>query len=91
MASIVTATLAAFPEVPHRVFFSMRRTGEAARARQVAMFVAREHTPLSYPQIGRALDRDHTTVMLGASRIAELIAAGDPISQRVEQVRRMVR
>ena len=88
LASIVTATLAAFPEVSYRDLFSMRRPRMAVRARQVAFFVAREDTGCSFPQIGRRFGRDHTTVMYGASVIANLIAGGDAIAARVAQVRR---
>lgn len=33
------------------------------RMRQIISFVARDVTLDSYPQIGRAMDRDHTTVL----------------------------
>jgi len=34
-----------------------------AHARQVAMYLCRELTDMSYPQIGRLFDRHHTTVI----------------------------
>lgn len=44
------------------------------RPRQVAMYVAKAVTPRSYPEIGRAIGgRDHTTVIHGVRKIAELI------------------
>ena len=42
---------------------SRRRARHIARPRQVAMYMARELTPKSLPDIGRIFDRDHTTVM----------------------------
>jgi chromosomal replication initiator protein len=42
---------------------SKRRTQDLARARQIAMYLAREMTGASLNQIGRALgNRDHSTV-----------------------------
>lgn len=60
-----------------------KRTKEVALARQVAMYLAREEVGASLPQIGEALGgRDHSTVVYGCARIAELVqsdlaAAGD--------------
>jgi hypothetical protein len=45
-------------------------------ARQLAMRVAREMTGKSYPEIGRAFNRDHTTV-IHACEVTEGMATGD--------------
>lgn len=43
---------------------SARRSREVARPRQIAMYLARELTACSYPEIGRRFgNRDHTTVI----------------------------
>lgn len=47
------------------------RTREVANPRQCAFFLARKHTKLSYPQIGRGYGRDHTTVLHGVKRWPE--------------------
>lgn len=50
--------------------------------RQVAMYLLRQETDLSFPQIGRLLGgRDHTTVMHGYEKIARQ-ADSDPTLQR---------
>jgi len=52
---------------------SNRRPRDVALARQVAYYLARELTPLSLPSIGRRFGgRDHTTVLHGIRKIAEL-------------------
>lgn len=55
-------------------------------ARQVAMYVAREHTMMSYPQIGRALGRDHSTVVHGRDGCAARMLADPRFARRVERV-----
>jgi hypothetical protein len=50
--------------------FSERKWQPLAQARQEAMRLIRDVTDLSYPQIGRIFDRDHTTVM-HACRVEE--------------------
>jgi len=49
--------------VPQSEILSPRRTPRVVRARQLAMFVARDLTPLSLAQIAREFDRDHSTVL----------------------------
>ncbi len=54
---------------------SDRRAREIARPRQVAMYLARNLTPKSLPEIGRMFgNRDHTTVMHALRRIEQLRA-----------------
>ena len=48
------------------------RSGQISRARHVAMYLARDLTEASYPQIGRAFGmRSHTTAMHGHDRVLE--------------------
>lgn len=70
-----------------------RRSRRLARPRQVAMLAcANLATHASLPQIGRAFRRDHTTIMHGIRRAAELVAEHpdlralyDAIAERVTQ------
>jgi chromosomal replication initiator protein len=57
---------------------SQRRGRAVARPRQVAMYLARELTPLSLPAIGRMFARDHTTVLHAIVTI-EAIMRNDPV------------
>ena len=57
-----------------RELIAHKRHLNANMALHVAMYVAHEYTASSYPEIGRALSRDHTTVMHGVRKIARLIA-----------------
>lgn len=60
-----------------------------ARPRQVAMFLAKQHTSRSLPEIGRKFGgRDHTTVMHGVRRIEELMVTDSQIADDVELLRR---
>ena len=60
---------------------SARRTARVAWARQLAMYLARQHTGASLPVIGdRFGGRNHTTVMYACRRAAQRIAS-DPEAQ----------
>ncbi|MGF1550475.1 MAG: chromosomal replication initiator protein DnaA [Sphingomonadaceae bacterium] len=57
---------------------SARRAREVARPRQVAMYLSKQLTPRSLPEIGRRFGgRDHTTVIHAVRQIEKLRAA-DP-------------
>ena len=48
---------------------SKSRLGRLVVPRQVVMILARHFTRLSMPQIGRALGRDHTTILYGVRKL----------------------
>ncbi|MFC1961309.1 helix-turn-helix domain-containing protein, partial [Chloroflexota bacterium] len=65
-----------------------RRTKKIATARQQAMYLAREATEASLPQIGAALGgRDHTTVMYGYNKISELLESNEEVRRDMKQLR----
>ncbi len=64
-----------------------RRTKAVALPRQVAMYLARELTDSSFPEIGQKIGgRDHSTVMYAHGKIGELIAAGGDLKEQVDAV-----
>jgi len=70
---------------------SPRRARNVARPRQVAMYLAKQLTTRSLPEIGRRFGgRDHTTVMHAVSRIAELMQQDTAFAEDVELLRRML-
>lgn len=69
----IQKTVADFLKIKVADMYSKRRPAHIARARQVAMYFAKELTQKSFPEIGEAFGgRDHTTVMHAVKRIAEL-------------------
>ena len=52
---------------------SSRKTAQLALARQVAMYIARETTDLSYKMIGEHFGRDHTTVLYNVNKIEKFL------------------
>ena len=52
---------------------SNRRTAQLALARQVAMYITRETTDLSYKAIGQAFGKDHSTVLYNVTRIENFL------------------
>ncbi|WP_264481286.1 chromosomal replication initiator protein DnaA [Acidisoma cellulosilyticum] len=70
---------------------SARRARNVARPRQVAMFLAKQLTSRSLPEIGRKFgNRDHTTVMHAVSRVSGLMEGDSAFAEDVELLRRML-
>jgi chromosomal replication initiator protein len=71
---------------------SERRTRAVARPRQIAMYLCKQHTTRSYPDIGRRFGgRDHTTVLHGVRKIDSLLATDEQIARDVEALTRKLR
>ena len=71
---------------------SARRARAVARPRQVAMYLAKQLTPRSLPEIGRKFGgRDHTTVMHAVRKIEELRATDPQLNDAVELLRRILK
>ncbi len=70
---------------------SARRARAVARPRQVAMYLAKQLTSRSLPEIGRKFgNRDHTTVMHAVARVTDLINRDVAFAEDVELLRRML-
>ena len=66
-----------------------KRLRTYARPRQVAMYLCKQLTSRSLPEIGRRFGgRDHTTVMHGVRRIEELKVTDGQIAEDLELLRR---
>jgi len=67
---------------------SSSRAARVSWPRQVAMYLAREHTGASLPSIGAEFGgRGHTTVLHACRRTAERVAADPEASQTVRELR----
>jgi chromosomal replication initiator protein len=57
-----------------------------AFARQVCMYLARKRLRLSFPKIGWAMERDHSTVIHGVRVIENALAFQDVVSRQVGEI-----
>ena len=79
---------AEFYKLELRDFQSPQRSRRVARPRQVAMFLARELTMRSLPEIGKRFGgRDHTTVLHACRRIAALCEEDGTFKEEVNFLR----
>jgi len=67
------------------------RSRTIARPRQIAMYLIREETGASLPQIGAMLGgRDHTTILYGCERIVDLIETDTSLRREVVTLRQQL-
>ena len=68
---------------------SPRRSRSLARPRQIAMYLAKQYTTNSLPDIGRKFsNRDHTTVIHAVKKIDELIKKDNEIKESVIEIKK---
>jgi len=67
---------------------SGRRSKEFVHARHIAMYLAREYTTLSFPQIGRAMNKDHTTVYYVANKMAKRGRGATKVNRDIAAVKK---
>jgi chromosomal replication initiator protein len=83
--------VAAHYNVKYAEMSSARRARAVARPRQVAMYLAKQLTSRSLPEIGRKFGgRDHTTVMHAVKKIEELKSLDTGFADDVELLRRIL-
>ena len=68
-----------------------KRVRTIARPRQIAMYLSKQLTPRSLPEIGRRFGgRDHTTIMHGVRKIEELMSTDSQLSDDLQLLRRLL-
>ncbi len=68
-----------------------KRLRTIARPRQMAMYLAKQLTSRSLPEIGRRFGgRDHTTIMHGVKKIEELMTTDSQLSDDMQLLKRLL-
>ncbi len=86
----IKRTVAAYYNIRLTDLNSVRRTRTLARPRQIAMSLAKELTRHSYPEIGAAFGKDHTTVLHACRKVAELRREDDRLKEDYENILRQL-
>jgi len=68
---------------------SPRRSRSLARPRQIAMYLTKQYTTNSLPEIGRKFsNRDHTTVIHAVKKIEELSKNDNEIKHSITEIKK---
>ena len=71
----IEAVVAAFFGITPADIHSSRRTHTVSVARMIAMSLGRRHTRMSFPEIGRFMGKNHSSVVLAVQRLDKVLAA----------------
>jgi chromosomal replication initiator protein len=87
----IIEVVAQFYNLETKVLLGRRRSKDIVTARQMAMYLAREETGASLPQIGRALGgRDHTTVLHGHGKIHAQVEEDDRLRREMLAIKELL-
>jgi chromosomal replication initiator protein len=77
--SDIEASVSTFFGITPADIHSSRRTKTVSAARMLAMFLARRHTQMSYPEIGTFMGKNHSSAVLAVQRMEHLLAKGQEV------------
>jgi chromosomal replication initiator protein len=89
-AAIIDAVAVQFG-IEREKLLGRERSKDVVLPRQVAMYLIREETNASLPEIGNAMGgRDHTTVMYGCDKINDLMEQDDKLRRQIMFIRQQL-
>lgn len=71
LAASILEEVASYYKIDESDILGKSRKAVPAKARQATMYLLRQHTDMSLPEIGRKFGRDHTTVVYAVNKINE--------------------
>lgn len=87
----ILKTVAAFYDIKVSDIKSKRRTREISTTRQIAMYLCREHTKSSLPEIGRQFGgKDHTTVIFSHKKISNNLKENNDLQGSIREILNLI-
>ncbi|CAA9376807.1 chromosomal replication initiator protein DnaA [uncultured Nocardioides sp.] len=90
-AALIVAQTAAYFGISLEDLTGPSRGRHLVLARQISMYLCRELTSMSLPQIGKEFGRDHTTVMYANGKIKDLLAERRAVFNQVSELTNRVK
>lgn len=81
----------AFYKVSDKDLKSSNRAHNVAFARQVAFFLIKQFTDLTFQDIGKQLNRHHSTVITSVQKIEKLMISDREVSEEIDVLSKMIR
>lgn len=90
-SSVIIDSVSRYFKLSVEDILSKKRTKELVFPRQISMFLCRNLTNMSYPDIGKAFNgRDHTTVMYACDQIAKQVETNPDLKQIMDELKKNI-
>ncbi len=76
--------------IPQQDLISAKRSKEIVRPRQIAMYLCRVMTTDTQEMIGRAMGRDHTTIIHGIDKISKELETDQSLQNTIEILKKKI-
>ncbi|MEK9627849.1 MAG: chromosomal replication initiator protein DnaA [Nitrospinota bacterium] len=87
----ILKTVASYYDIKVSDIKSKRRTREISNTRQIAMYLCREHTKSSLPEIGKQFGgKDHTTVIFSHKKISNSIKENNDLQSSIREILNLI-
>ena len=77
--------------ISHEEMTGKKRERRINNPRQIAMYLSREMTPASFPEIGKKFNRDHTTIMNGVDNIEKKMKENMDFYNEIQTLTEMIK
>lgn len=76
--------------ISHADLIGRKRSANIAHARHMAVYLCRNMIDIPYSSIGKAFNRDHTSIMYGATQIEEKLKESHELREEVEVIKQLI-
>ena len=76
--------------IPKADIIGKKREKSVAEARHLAVYLIREMTEMSFPNIGKLFDRDHSTILTSYQKIARKVATDASFALELNELKRTI-
>lgn len=91
-AGVIIDDVSRFFDISVDDLMSKKRTKELVFPRQIAMYLCRTLTEMSYPDIGKAFNgKDHTTVMHACEQISKQVEINPELQRTMDELKRNIK
>ncbi len=91
-AGVIIDDVSRFFNISVDDLMSKKRTKELVFPRQIAMYLCRTLTEMSYPDIGKAFNgKDHTTVMHACEQISKQVEINPDLQRMMDELKRNIK
>ena len=77
-------------DIPKEEIVGKKRTKEIAKVRHISIYLIREITEMSYPNIGKLFERDHATIMSSLDVVKKTISADPLLAADIENIKKEI-